>query len=1087
MTILKEQQKNKSWNDQHDGNILVIHPEPKDFFKYEKMASESGYIMEVSYKDLQQINFHECKVWTGIHWSNNLDYNNFLIEITKSAFYNPKYIIFHDNTLLDIFQSWEYKFENEGNINILVENTTLDYDQFNDVYHFLKTKINWLKKCVDLWHANLFKNQVIQWIDNNTLVVHIHNNYWNKDTHSSLWRWTINYNKIKEKLKQVKYISLETDVWFETYKKNIRYVEKNIFYHKKYNHYLNSKIHQKIFIKKLKKLIKDEFEHNLVYCFLYWSFIKRKLKAWSDIDLFIVVNDKKNSYEQFKNKYKSLAEKFSINLDCEYPFEIFHRDELFSKDISNYDKSEIYYSHIDNNKFLLGEYAVFNQNITYFEKYLEVQSCKMSWDAKSILKNKVRRKILSEIISIHINWISERYIRYYINSYLEQTDIEDDFKFYQNINIIDFINKKDFPLLNVEYNKSLKSELEKIFQKNVVFLPVFQTSSFLNPSKNIRRINVDNKEYILVKIKDPQKYLSNITVLENIFTQSEIFIVRPNYVLNFENQTYFLIKSLWNTVEDEMKTNFINKENIEKVIKLMNNFQKILTKNWLIFWWFAPRNLFFKNNKLFVIDFEKLYYINELETEDIEYLYTFQKIWFSDIFNYWQLKKIIWDNKYKFKYKTNIKADYLEKIYYNKTLISWEERSQLFKLTQSIEKKISYNGYTIYWHAIWQFISDNFTPEIECKLIKSFEYIIKKDTSLFNASMVLLDYIVDYLHELSFSNYSIVVDDNLINKFCDILFCVDQVIFIDFLVGNNYFDKNISLFEKERFCNHILSGWLDIKLIKESDLNIVKKINFWDESYILKMSENNFLFEDRNNLVIEKYFNFSSNLLFIKKIDNFSYMIFNDLWVKSIKNEIQSARVLAQLHAKKINKDYISNLNGNKYFKFDKILIDKICWELQKYIKDFDESKFREVISRLSQKYINDDNKSFIHNDLHFQQYYFSTATFLIDWNFLWYWPSIIDIASILKNDYDNYNGQDKKIFLESYIYYSWVKFTYNKLNYWFNLNSYRDIVWFLERIEKWKDQWWVVFEWLNDAYRELINNNFEDFYNQDILNYLNK
>gem|GEM_PF-3813895 len=44
-------------NDQHDGNILVIHPEVKDFIKYNKLSKENSFPMEMTFNDLEKISY----------------------------------------------------------------------------------------------------------------------------------------------------------------------------------------------------------------------------------------------------------------------------------------------------------------------------------------------------------------------------------------------------------------------------------------------------------------------------------------------------------------------------------------------------------------------------------------------------------------------------------------------------------------------------------------------------------------------------------------------------------------------------------------------------------------------------------------------------------------------------------------------------------------------------------------------------------------------------------------------------------------------------------------------------------------------
>jgi len=1062
-------------NDQHDGNILVIHPEVKDFIKYNKLSKENSFPMEMTFNDLEKISYKNIITWLAIHGSNNLTFESFLNELEKAEFYNVLYIVFHETTLLNIFNEYNLDVIKWYNINILVENTSLDIEKFNESYNFLKTKIIWLKKCIDLWHANLHNSNINDWFDKNVLTAHIHNNYWKKDSHYSLWRGTIDYSKLKNKLKSIKYISLETDVSFETYKKNIFFIQNII-----YDLLLNSEIQQKIFIKELKKILNQEFYREIEYCFIYGSFVSKTLTKKSDVDILIVLK-KIVDLNWFREKYFKLIRKFNIKLDEIYPFEVFESSLLNMKNISYYDKSEIIYSHLCKNKLILWDIKKFNSNIKKIEKYLNINNVDKKLE-KNKLKNKIKRKFLSKILKDEFNIISERYLRYYINLYLEDNIYSNEKEFYDNIlNIINFILNKDFKLSNKIIDVNLRRELNEKFSEKVIFMPIFQTQSFLNPHKHIRQIKLNNENYVLLKVNKPETYLKNIDILEKIVDKN-IVITKPDYIFNIQWVVFFLIKSLWITLEDWLKDNIFVKSEIDNIINLSTIFQELITKNWYIFWWFAPRNFFYNKGKLFIIDFEKLYNIKKLNLWEMEYFYSFQKIWFSDVFNQKEINRIIWFNNNNNNNK--LVSDYFEQVYFGKENITLAERNNLLKVTKIIERKVIFNWVPIYWHAIGQFISDNFSPEIECRIVKSIEKIYFKDRYFFALIMNLLDYIVDYLHELSFSKDILKLDDSFLILFCNLIdLCEKDILFFIYYISYTlYLDKNILLEDKRKILLDIFS--IKMNFIKKGDINSVKEVNFWNKKYIIKISYWKLLNENKNNKLIEKYFDFTSNLLFEKTIESTTYMIFNYLWESTnAKNESYCAKILAKLHTKSIKWKYIKLLKTKNYFDFNKNYIKHISKELSFYIKNFEEKKFKIIVKKLWDLVKKDLCKSLIHNDLHFQQFYSSNKTFLIDWNFLWYWNPIIDIASILKNDYDNYNDYDKEKFIKYYLKYMWLDYLkLEELIYWFNLNSYRDIWWYLDRITNDKTQNWNVILWLNDSYNELINNNFFEFYNNELL-----
>jgi hypothetical protein len=73
--------------------------------------------------------------------------------------------------------------------------------------------------------------------------------------------------------------------------------------------------------------------------------------------------------------------------------------------------------------------------------------------------------------------------------------------------------------------------------------------------------------------------------------------------------------------------------------------------------------------------------------------------------------------------------------------------------------------------------------------------------------------------------------------------------------------------------------------------------------------------------------------------------------------------------------------------------------------------------------------------------------------------------------------------FLKAYMHHSASVFELKDLETWFYLNSYRDILWFIKRIESWYDNSWLAFMWLEDAYNELILKKFNLFFDTTVLN----
>jgi hypothetical protein len=228
-----------------------------------------------------------------------------------------------------------------------------------------------------------------------------------------------------------------------------------------------------------------------------------------------------------------------------------------------------------------------------------------------------------------------------------------------------------------------------------------------------------------------------------------------------------------------------------------------------------------------------------------------------------------------------------------------------------------------------------------------------------------------------------------------------------------------------------------------------------------------------------------NKIIYHKYIDNNSIIIFEYLWKITRPNQgniIYSAKLLSYFH--KIGNRSNKNVSNNNFFDFSDENILYISWKLKKYINDFNKNKFILKVTEIKNMYLNDKNNwKIIHNDLYIDQFYFSDSwCILMDLNFLTVWNPIVDLCSLLRNDYENRNNFNKQLFFRSYKYFSWKNFSVSDFKYWFNLNSFRDIIWFIKRLEEWKDKNWEVINWLNDAYTEIIKDNFDSFYSDLIL-----
>jgi thiamine kinase-like enzyme len=115
-----------------------------------------------------------------------------------------------------------------------------------------------------------------------------------------------------------------------------------------------------------------------------------------------------------------------------------------------------------------------------------------------------------------------------------------------------------------------------------------------------------------------------------------------------------------------------------------------------------------------------------------------------------------------------------------------------------------------------------------------------------------------------------------------------------------------------------------------------------------------------------------------------------------------------------------NNFPTDIYFDFSELTIFTVCERLAEYVPSFSKMLFKQYLRELGVSYEKMPHNSLIHNDLYVDQFHFSQKTTLLDWNFLSRSSPVVDLASILRNDYDTRNGNFNKVaFLKAYMHHS--------------------------------------------------------------------
>ncbi|MFH1586090.1 MAG: nucleotidyltransferase domain-containing protein [archaeon] len=550
---------------------------------------------------------------------------------------------------------------------------------------------------------------------------------------------------------------------------------------------LNNKSVQNEFIKKLEDIENKFFGGNLIYSFIYGSFAKQKLKKESDVDLMIALKDKNEDFNKFYEIYSKLCLEYSITLDQEYPYEVFTEKELESffqkENISSdkkflEDKEEALFIFIDKHSFVTGSEESYRIDC---EKLSSLLSRKESdgYD-KFEMRRYVKEFILSDLLNKDI--LSQTHQRYYRNLLIDMN------KDYEELKHPHYILKKEksvFEENKKTETKELKWDIEANtiyfssenirddlhFLKNINFSelienlpPITSTNAFLEVSKKFRMLIHNNKTFIICELENPSIYFSNMFKIKEVVDNLDEFNVSPHFTLLNENKKSFLITPYnGKTLEDCIKEKSIDDDEKGRIIHNLSILNKELYRNEYIFGGFAPRNILLSNDKIFIIDFEKLYNLNEITNEKTLYIQDFQKIWFSDILNENEIHQVFSSNRnYEVENHEIVESDYIEEAYFNSKRITQKERATLLEFTKKLERSIIYKDSIIYGHSIGQFLSDNFSPKLEADITEQLFKLDNKNTEHFKELMYLFDFLIDFSNENSFrSIYNESVDYDL--------------------------------------------------------------------------------------------------------------------------------------------------------------------------------------------------------------------------------------------------------------------------------------------------------------------------------------
>jgi len=1091
---------------------LCICPEEKELHKYIKLAKENNFELEINVGLIKKKidSFREFKL--GVHGTVGLSFKNLMGELKFLSNLSILYVIYHDSDF-SRFSMNDIKKLNEFNFPVLIENYSKKSPQeFSNQYNLLKNEIKNIKKCIDVGHINSYGNKRIsEWIDKDVMVVHLHNNY-GKDTHNSLFDGNMNLKEVNGYLKKIDYISLEVNRGFDTYLKNIIHLIKfNLVPFENYGLPLNHHLMQKEFAKKLKSILKNIFGEDLIYSFIYGSFSKQNLTKNSDIDLMIILQSKQN-IKKFHDIYSKLCSEYGITLDRKYPYEIFTKEDLRSFFLKEHnslrkkfikDKEEVLFAFLDKHSFVIGKKKVYDLDCKIVS-YLLLDGESSCYN-KNEMKKIVRSFMLSGLFNkFNRNIMSETYQRYYGNLFADANKdyngskhphylIEKEKIIFTKKRKIEVKNLKKYRKGDIIYfsNKSIKrrlSYLKRIDFSNLLnsLPPITSTNTILDHSKIFKLLFYRRKIFVVCELKNPSAYFSNMDKVKTTVQSLSFFRVSPDFVFISENKKNFIITPYHGkTFEDALKENLIDEKKKREIICQLSRLNKLLCEKGLLFGGFAPRNFLLSNDKIFIIDFEKLYSIDYIEKEKIIYTQNFQKIWFSDVLNKKEIQQLfLKGNNLKIEKNNLVKADEVECAYFKNKEITKKQRDLLFNFTRKIECSTFLNDKVIYGHNIGHFFTDNFPPEIEAKIISGLYSVWQNDAKHFKEVMFLFDFLIDFYNENVFRRtYHENINFNISSLSSFIVLILRRlkknpesiIIYLIFLRKSLPYTKKIPF--KIRY-NLILKLRRDLEkfqLIHKSDFSKITRFS----EIIVKILTGPWSIEGDRIKLINKVFKHSPKNLLIYKSKKFSAVIYS-YYGKNRLSKIDSssaAKLLAELHNINIKNNYKLRIKS-EYLNFGEHNVRKIFDFLTaSNYKDID--RLKKKINKLSKIR---HPRCVIHNDLYYDQFHKDKKgkIRLLDWTYASIGSPFLDLSSILRNDYDERNILlDKNLFIKTYLKNSvyFNKFSFKKIKEGFYINCIRDLIWFIKRLEYNTDTKDETIDWIKDAFDDVVYERFDNFY----------
>lgn len=321
-----------------------------------------------------------------------------------------------------------------------------------------------------------------------------------------------------------------------------------------------------------------------------------------------------------------------------------------------------------------------------------------------------------------------------------------------------YTNSKKFLRL-FQKNFFINSNFDYCFEQ---LPPLTNGGLYLGTGTNPKFLFIAKKAYVVVLLKNPDKYLQTYRLLSKVIRgcNPRVSTLKSVAFIKTYKNVYFLSEFVGQDFEIE-----ILERGKDELLKELLTISKELDTHFLSKGYFvrniAPRNIINgRDGKIYVIDYDNLYKIEKKNALEIHKKFLARSVWYADLLSEAQIRRLFSKINLSHWLPKTIVAENFEYLFFGKKRITLREREFLYMLTKRFEKKDLYQGNLILGHQLGRFISDFWSERSEVSLLK----IISKNNRVrsIRAELFWLSKIDQQL--LLYQEYGYLKDLNMVSE-----------------------------------------------------------------------------------------------------------------------------------------------------------------------------------------------------------------------------------------------------------------------------------------------------------------------------------